>query len=96
MRIVGNKRLWLVIATVDALLLLGAGSALAAPLNGAAVSFLHLPTVLLAGVGLLAMNLSPWRRDGEARVRRGRAGGHAMASPMQADHADGLLQAGDD
>jgi hypothetical protein len=53
-----TKRAWLAFATIDAMLVVSAGSAMAAvPVAAAAAAPMHLPALLLAGVGLVGCGL---------------------------------------
>lgn len=51
-----TKRAWLAFATIDAVLLVSAGSAMAAPAAVAGAP-MHLPVLLLAGLGLVGCGL---------------------------------------
>lgn len=53
-----SRRMWIALVTIDALFVLGISSAMAAPVTGAVASPAHLPTVLLAGIGLIGVKLS--------------------------------------
>jgi hypothetical protein len=53
-----NARRWLTIAMIDALLLFGAGSAMATPSVTSFEPSVHLPTVLLAGISLVWVALA--------------------------------------
>lgn len=57
------KQRWLGFATVDALLMLWAGSAMAASSSAATVAPEHLPALLLAGVGVVAFSARQRRRS---------------------------------
>ncbi len=58
-----NWRRWAGFATVDAMLLFGAGSALAAAPGALPAPSLHLPVLLLAGVSLVGVTMSRDRTD---------------------------------
>ena len=51
-----SKRAWLTFATIDAVLLVSAGSAMAAPAV-VVTAPMHLPALLLAGIGLVGCGL---------------------------------------
>ena len=57
MKTISSKRRWLAFATVDAVLMMSAGSAMAAP-QAMAGATLHFPAVLLTGLGLLGVSLT--------------------------------------
>lgn len=54
------KRAWVAFVTVDALLLVGTGSAMGAQF-GAPAMHVHLPSVLLGGLGLLVTGMTGQR-----------------------------------
>ena len=51
------RQAWIAFLTIDALLLLGTGSAMAASVSPPAIP-MHLPAVLLGGLGLLVTTLT--------------------------------------
>lgn len=62
MMAIALRRIWIGFLLIDALLLLGARSAVAAPVAApAGLLHLHLPTVLLGGLGLLVTSLTGQR-----------------------------------
>ena len=56
MTMIGKRQAWIAFLTIDALLLFGGGSAMAA--TAAPAIPMHLPVVLLGGLGLLVTTLT--------------------------------------
>ena len=63
MTTIANRRRWITFATIDALLLLGTGSAMAAPVAAPFAVSVHLPSVLLAGISLVWVTLAGRHAD---------------------------------
>lgn len=63
MTTIANRRRWVTFVTVDALLLLGTSSAMAAPVAAPFVVSVHLPSVLLVGISLVWMALAGRHAD---------------------------------
>lgn len=58
-----RRRWWVTVGMIDAMLLLGAGSAMAAQNSAPFEPSVHLPSVLLAGIGLVWVALAQRRAN---------------------------------